>query len=160
MSAVEIEYNWGVSKKYRFESFCYGPKSCSSARWASREARLIKAEARSTMKDGWTIFVRRIETGTTDKMASGMDIFGAFRAAADPEKAEQIAVYMKNRFPFLGIPKPERAKLSFDFLKAKGKADCDWGFMSKPSINPLVFPSSLCDNLSMVYCLLLTSTNA
>lgn len=28
MSAVEIEYNWGVSKKYRFESFCYGPKSC------------------------------------------------------------------------------------------------------------------------------------
>jgi hypothetical protein len=28
MSAVEIEYNWGVSKKYRFESFCYGPFSC------------------------------------------------------------------------------------------------------------------------------------
>jgi hypothetical protein len=28
MSAVEIEYIWGVSKKYRFESFCYGPKSC------------------------------------------------------------------------------------------------------------------------------------
>jgi len=28
MAAVEIEYNWGVSKKYRFESFCYGPKSC------------------------------------------------------------------------------------------------------------------------------------
>jgi len=28
MSAVEIEYDWGVSKKYRFESFCYGPKSC------------------------------------------------------------------------------------------------------------------------------------
>jgi len=28
MAAVEIEYDWGVSKKYRFESFCYGPKSC------------------------------------------------------------------------------------------------------------------------------------
>ncbi|NLO34785.1 MAG: hypothetical protein GX112_00350 [Clostridiaceae bacterium] len=28
MSAVEIEYDWGVSRKYRFESFCYGPKSC------------------------------------------------------------------------------------------------------------------------------------
>ena len=28
MAAVEIEYNWGISKKYRFESFCYGPKSC------------------------------------------------------------------------------------------------------------------------------------
>ncbi|MGI6546450.1 MAG: hypothetical protein ACOX2M_08565 [Fastidiosipilaceae bacterium] len=28
MSAVEIEYNWGVSRKYRFEAFCYGPFSC------------------------------------------------------------------------------------------------------------------------------------
>ena len=28
MSAVEIEYNWGVSKKYRFEAFCYGSFSC------------------------------------------------------------------------------------------------------------------------------------
>ena len=25
---VTIEYNWGVSQKHRFESFCYGPKSC------------------------------------------------------------------------------------------------------------------------------------
>ena len=28
MAAVVIEYNWGVSQKNRFESFCYGPKSC------------------------------------------------------------------------------------------------------------------------------------
>ena len=28
MAAVQIEYNWGVSRKYRFESFCYGPISC------------------------------------------------------------------------------------------------------------------------------------
>lgn len=28
MAAVEIEYNWGKTKKHRFESFCYGPKSC------------------------------------------------------------------------------------------------------------------------------------
>ena len=28
MANVTIEYNWGVSQKYRFESFCYGPKSC------------------------------------------------------------------------------------------------------------------------------------
>jgi hypothetical protein len=28
MSAVEIEYNWGITKKHRFESYCYGPKSC------------------------------------------------------------------------------------------------------------------------------------
>ena len=28
MAAVDIEYDWGVKQKYRFESFCYGPKSC------------------------------------------------------------------------------------------------------------------------------------
>lgn len=29
MANVTIEYNWGVSQKFRFESFCYGPKNCS-----------------------------------------------------------------------------------------------------------------------------------
>lgn len=28
MANVTIEYEWGVRQKYRFESFCYGPKSC------------------------------------------------------------------------------------------------------------------------------------
>ena len=28
MANVTIEYNWGISQKYRFESFCYGPKNC------------------------------------------------------------------------------------------------------------------------------------
>jgi len=28
MANVTIEYNWGVTQKWRFESFCYGPKSC------------------------------------------------------------------------------------------------------------------------------------
>lgn len=28
MANVTIEYNWGVTQKYRFESFCYGPKNC------------------------------------------------------------------------------------------------------------------------------------
>ena len=28
MANVTIEYDWGVQQKYRFESFCYGPKSC------------------------------------------------------------------------------------------------------------------------------------
>lgn len=25
---VIIEYDWGVSQRLRFESYCYGPKSC------------------------------------------------------------------------------------------------------------------------------------
>ena len=29
MANVAIEYNWGVSQRFRFESFCYGPKNCS-----------------------------------------------------------------------------------------------------------------------------------
>lgn len=28
MANVTIEYEWGKSQKHRFESFCYGPKSC------------------------------------------------------------------------------------------------------------------------------------
>jgi len=28
MANVAIEYNWGKTQKFRFESFCYGPKSC------------------------------------------------------------------------------------------------------------------------------------
>lgn len=28
MGNVAIEYNWGISQKFRFEAFCYGPKSC------------------------------------------------------------------------------------------------------------------------------------
>ena len=28
MANVTIEYDWGKKQKYRFESFCYGPKSC------------------------------------------------------------------------------------------------------------------------------------
>lgn len=28
MANVTIEYDWGVKQKFRFESFCYGPKSC------------------------------------------------------------------------------------------------------------------------------------
>ena len=28
MANVAIEYNWGISQKFRFETFCYGPKNC------------------------------------------------------------------------------------------------------------------------------------
>ena len=28
MANVTIEYDWGVRQKFRFESFCYGPKNC------------------------------------------------------------------------------------------------------------------------------------
>lgn len=36
----------------------------------------------------------------------------------DQEKAQPMAKYMKNLFPFCGQPKPERVRLSKDYLKA------------------------------------------
>ena len=59
------------------------------------------------------------------------DIFETFYAAADAEKAGPMAAYMKNRFPFLGIQKPAREKLSRDFLKAKKQEPAiDWDFVA------------------------------
>jgi hypothetical protein len=52
MAAVEIEYNWGVSKKYRFESFCYGPKSCKFYKMG--KPRAVPYKNRGTHYDeGW-----------------------------------------------------------------------------------------------------------
>jgi len=52
MSAVEIEYNWGVSKRYRFESFCYGPKSCKLYKMGKPRAVPYK-DSGSVYDDGW-----------------------------------------------------------------------------------------------------------
>ena len=52
MSAVEIEYNWGVSKKYRYESFCYGPKSCKFYKMGKPRAVPYK-DGGTTFDEGW-----------------------------------------------------------------------------------------------------------
>lgn len=52
MAAVEIEYDWGVTKKYRFESFCYGPKSCKFYKMGS--PRRVSYKGRGVFYDeGW-----------------------------------------------------------------------------------------------------------
>jgi 3-methyladenine DNA glycosylase AlkD len=56
-----------------------------------------------------------------------MTIFETFRAHADPEKAAKMGAYMRDQFPFCGIPTPERKKLSRPFLKAI--AAINWGFI-------------------------------
>ena len=60
-----------------------------------------------------------------------MDIFDIFRAAANPEKAAPMAAYMRGQFAYLGIPTPERKKLSRDFLKTVSKKAVDWEFVFK-----------------------------
>lgn len=52
MANVTIEYNWGVSQKLRFESFCYGPKSCEY--YAMGKARAVPDKQIGTCYDeGW-----------------------------------------------------------------------------------------------------------
>ncbi|HHV28343.1 DNA alkylation repair protein [Acetivibrio mesophilus] len=59
-----------------------------------------------------------------------MDIFKTFYDSQDDENAAKMSAYMKNKFPFLGIPKPIRAKLSKNFLKQKKKdKEVDWEFI-------------------------------
>jgi 3-methyladenine DNA glycosylase AlkD len=60
-----------------------------------------------------------------------MDIFRIFRAAANAERAAEMSAYMRGQFPFLGLPTPERRKLSRELLKAKSKSAPDWEFVFK-----------------------------
>ena len=56
-------------------------------------------------------------------------ILTALRAIAVPEKAAQMAAYMKNRFTFLGVATPERRQIGKPYLRAdKGRA-VDWAFI-------------------------------
>ncbi|MDR2797987.1 MAG: DNA alkylation repair protein, partial [Treponema sp.] len=59
------------------------------------------------------------------------ELFKSFRENANPQQAVAMGAYMRDLFPFLGIPAPERRKLSREFLKAAGKRDVDWGFVFK-----------------------------
>ena len=52
MATVEIEYNWGITKKYRFESFCYGPKSCKYYKMGKPRAVPYKGDM-SSYDTGW-----------------------------------------------------------------------------------------------------------
>ena len=59
------------------------------------------------------------------------EIFEAFYAHANAEKAEGMCAYMRNLFPYLGIPTPLRRQLSKEFLKTARKAKVvDWDFIN------------------------------
>ena len=61
-----------------------------------------------------------------------MDIFRIFYDSKNIDNSIKMAAYMKNNFPFLGIAKPERAKLSKDFLKQHKKDTfIEWPFVFK-----------------------------
>lgn len=60
-----------------------------------------------------------------------MDIFNSYRVAANKEKAVPMSAYMRDQFPFLGIPAPERKKFNRDFLKSISHDVVDWEFVFK-----------------------------
>lgn len=52
MANVTIEYDWGKSQKHRFESFCYGPKSCKFYKMGKPRAVPYKGRG-SSYDEGW-----------------------------------------------------------------------------------------------------------
>ena len=58
-----------------------------------------------------------------------MIIFEVFRTYSNPEQAAKMSAYMRDQFAFLGIPTPQRKKLSSDFLKTLDKKSPDWNFI-------------------------------
>ena len=58
------------------------------------------------------------------------DLINSFLEHRNQERAVHMAAYMKNHFPFLGIPKPKRAILQKDFIKKiKQQGLIDWNFI-------------------------------
>ena len=52
MANVTIEYDWGVSQKFRFESFCYGPKNCKLYKMGKPRAVPYKGDS-PNYDEGW-----------------------------------------------------------------------------------------------------------
>ncbi|TJX15451.1 DNA alkylation repair protein [Tissierella creatinini] len=60
------------------------------------------------------------------------DLINSFVENKDPEKASQMAAYMKSQFPFLGIQKPKRVLLGKEYMKEfKRQEAIDWDFVSR-----------------------------
>jgi len=57
--------------------------------------------------------------------------FAELENCGDGGKASEMAAYMKNRFPFLGIPKPELDKLMRPYFRAAHKSEkgINWDFI-------------------------------
>jgi 3-methyladenine DNA glycosylase AlkD len=59
-------------------------------------------------------------------------VFEKYYAAADSEQAVKMSAYMRDLFPFLGIPAPKRRELSKDFLSlAKNQNAINWNFVNE-----------------------------
>ena len=59
------------------------------------------------------------------------ELFTILEEEQDEEQAVKMSAYMKNLFPFLGIPKPKLEKLAKPFVKEAAKREgVDWDFIN------------------------------
>ena len=60
------------------------------------------------------------------------EIKAQFEESRDEENAVKMAAYMRNLFPFYGLPTPKRKTVYKDFLKSERKRKIvDWNFLDK-----------------------------
>ena len=65
-------------------------------------------------------------------MEKYLKVKAEFEAKKDPEKAKEMAKYMRNLFDFYGIQTPKRKELYKEFLKEEKKnKQVDWQFLDK-----------------------------
>lgn len=58
-------------------------------------------------------------------------LFMQLEKMQNDEQAEKMSAYMQNRFPFLGLPKPELSKIIKPYIKEARKLPIDWDFVDK-----------------------------
>ena len=58
-----------------------------------------------------------------------MNLLTELANAANSEKAQQMTKYMRNQFPFFGIPAPERKKIFQAYMKTINSKAVDWDFV-------------------------------
>ena len=56
-------------------------------------------------------------------------LFEELESLGDAAQSEKMAAYMKNRFPFCGVPKPEQARCMKPYFKESKKLKIDWDFV-------------------------------
>ena len=64
------------------------------------------------------------------------ELLAELRRHADPERAVPMAAYMKNRFDYLGIAKPQLMRICKPFFKGAAQADVDWRFVQQCWADP------------------------
>jgi len=60
-----------------------------------------------------------------------LSVFDIFRHNKNNEKAVSMSAYMRDQFPFLGLPTSKRRYWSRSFFKTVKKSDLDWDFVFK-----------------------------